>query len=56
MQDSCGQWIKESMEQIYKWLQALNEDQTLQIFHKVSVFAVSSGEVCFYLFVECMAL
>ena len=35
-QDSCGEWIKESRQQICKFLQEINEDQALEIFDKFS--------------------
>ena len=55
MQDSCGERIKESREQICRFLLALNEDQALEIFDKFSSL-LSVLEKCFYLFVECTAL
>lgn len=46
MQDSCGERIKESREQICRFLQALNEDQALEIFDKFSSSLLSVLEKC----------
>ena len=35
-QESCGERIKQSREQICKFLQVINEDQALEIFDKFS--------------------
>ena len=46
MQDSCGERVRESREQICKFLQALNEDQALEIFDKFSSSLLSVLEKC----------
>ena len=46
MQDSCGERVRESREQLCKFLQAINEDQTLEIFDKFSSSLLSVLEKC----------
>ena len=45
-QDSCGECVKESREQLTKLLQLINEDQALEIFDKFSLSLTKALENC----------
>ena len=45
-QDSCGERVKESREQLTKLLQLINEDQALEIFYKFSLSLTKALENC----------